>query len=641
MVGNLLATIHQQPRMEEKQERTVARPTLNENIYTVDDVISKMGFGPFQLLLTIFCGLLWLTDAMEFMIISVLSPAVKCQWGLSTVEEAMITSVVFLGFFVGGLFWGVIFDVVGRKTGLFLVNIIILVFGVLSALKISSSDSKIPGYPWLLFCRCGVGFGAGGAGQSVTYYAEFLPQKTRGFFIGIGSVWWSIGSMLAAVLAIGVMGHGSWGWHWYLGLAAVPLGPVLFVYPIIPESARYYLVKGETDKAHDVIKRVARINRKPMPLGRLVSQEEKDRVVAEQDVVFYSEEAVTILDSPSVVMSSYVASEQEENNPMEVDGLQVQLDSEEHPIIAKSSQHRDILEQFLVSQEEKDRLVPEQDMVLYSEETVDSPSVVMSGNHDEEKNPVEVDGLQRRLLDSEEHPIVAKSSQCRYGLEKLNLVFVNGMWKTTGVLLVLWLGVAWLYYGIVLLTTTLLQYDPHCGVEEGRGNSTANFTSACEGNLLDTQDYVRILWTTAAELPGMLVTVVIIELLGRKLTMTIEFVACMIGFLLLFICGSETLLTFFLFIIRAFTSGVFQAIFVYTPEVYPTNTRAFGMGICTASARIGAIVTPYVAQVLLHVNDYATISLYAGSSLLLAVLAMALPIETKGRALKDTGKAQS
>ena len=23
---------------------------------------------------------------------------------------------------------------------------------------------------------------------------------------------------------------------------------------------------------------------------------------------------------------------------------------------------------------------------------------------------------------------------------------------------------AWLYYGVVLLTTTLLQYDPHCGM---------------------------------------------------------------------------------------------------------------------------------------------------------------------------------
>ncbi len=34
-----------------------------------------------------------LADAMELMLLSVLSPAVKCQWGLSTYEEAAITSV--------------------------------------------------------------------------------------------------------------------------------------------------------------------------------------------------------------------------------------------------------------------------------------------------------------------------------------------------------------------------------------------------------------------------------------------------------------------------------------------------------------------------------------------------------------------
>ncbi len=161
---------------------------------------------------------------------------------------------------------------------------------------------------------------------------------------------------------------------------------------------------------------------------------------------------------------------------------------------------------------------------------------------------------------------------------------------------------------------------------------------SCEENQLGTGDYVKILWASAAELPGLLVTAVIIELLGRKWTMAIEFLLCMIGFLLLLICVSDTLLTFFLFLVRVFASGVFQAIYVYTPEVYPTNTRAIGMGICTSSARVGAIMTPYVAQVLLHVNDYATLSLYAGSCLVLAILALLLPIETRGRALQDMGQ---
>ena len=39
-------------------------------------------------------------------------------------------------------------------------------------------------------------------------------------------------------------------------------------------------------------------------------------------------------------------------------------------------------------------------------------------------------------------------------------------------------------------------------------------------------------------------------------------------------------------------------------------------------------------QVLLHKNDYAAIALYAGSCLLLAIAALLLPIETKGKSMK-------
>lgn len=56
-------------------------------------------------------------------------------------------------------------------------------------------------------------------------------------------------------------------------------------------------------------------------------------------------------------------------------------------------------------------------------------------------------------------------------------------------------------------------------------------------------------------------------------------------------------LTIMLFLARGIIAGVFQAAYVYTPEVYPTSLRAVGVGSCSAMARLGAMVTPYVAQV--------------------------------------------
>uniref|UniRef100_A0A915M750 Major facilitator superfamily (MFS) profile domain-containing protein n=1 Tax=Meloidogyne javanica TaxID=6303 RepID=A0A915M750_MELJA len=56
-------------------------------------------------------------------------------------------------------------------------------------------------------------------------------------------------------------------------------------------------------------------------------------------------------------------------------------------------------------------------------------------------------------------------------------------------------------------------------------------------------------------------------------------------------------LTTFIFISRAFISGAFQCVYVYTPEVYPTTLRALGLGASSSMARLGAIVTPFIAQV--------------------------------------------
>jgi len=69
----------------------------------------------------------------------------------------------------------------------------------------------------------------------------------------------------------------------------------------------------------------------------------------------------------------------------------------------------------------------------------------------------------------------------------------------------------------------------------------------------------------------------------------------------------------FLFGVRGFGSGFFQAIYLYTPEVsgvfnmescdnyhpqvYPTAVRAFGMSLCSSVSRVGAMIAPYIAQV--------------------------------------------
>ena len=53
----------------------------------------------------------------------------------------------------------------------------------------------------------------------------------------------------------------------------------------------------------------------------------------------------------------------------------------------------------------------------------------------------------------------------------------------------------------------------------------------------------------------------------------------------------------FLFGTRTFATGAYQVAYLYTTEVYPTNVRGLALGLMSSSARIGAIVTPFAAQV--------------------------------------------
>lgn len=67
------------------------------NSYTVGEAIDAYGFGRFQMQVASMMGFANIADAMEMMILSILSPALHCFWGISQVQQATLTTAVFLG----------------------------------------------------------------------------------------------------------------------------------------------------------------------------------------------------------------------------------------------------------------------------------------------------------------------------------------------------------------------------------------------------------------------------------------------------------------------------------------------------------------------------------------------------------------
>ncbi|XP_071789643.1 synaptic vesicle 2-related protein-like isoform X2 [Asterias amurensis] len=487
---SLTALREGQQGLDELEEISNDEAHDSQQELTIESAIDQIGFGRFQIKISIMTGLCWMADAFEIMLLSILAPELLCIWHLERWQEALITTIVFVGYLISSPLWGKFCDKFGRKTGLICCSSVILYFGLLSA--------ATPNYMWLLIMRGMVGFGIGGASQTVTLYSEFLPAKTRGFCIVFLEIFWVLGVVFEVLLGMIVMP--TLGWRYLLLFSAIPLLLFVLCSNVFPESAYYYVACGEREKAMSILKQVADGNGKPMPKGRLK--------------------------------------------------------------IDETSSKRGRFSDLFVTRET--------------------------------------------------------------GITTLLLTFI-------------WFINAFAYYGIVLLSSELFSRNDDC---YGGDGSDENTLSACfdECTTLDPSDYGSLLITTFAEFPGILVTLLMIEYLGRKKSMAIQFFLCSIFIFLLNMCTTRFGLTVLLFAARAFISGGFQALYVYTPEVYPTHVRAIGLGSCSSAARIGAIITPFVAQVMLATSPSLAFCIYGVSAVLCAIACIALPIETRGRELLSSVK---
>ncbi|CAL5086034.1 unnamed protein product [Urochloa decumbens] len=197
--------------------------------YTTDDALTRVGFGRFQALLLVLLGTGSVAEAMETMLLSFVGPSVKAEWGVSAAEEGLLTSVVFAGTVVGSCVGGLGSDRYGRRLGVLVTALVTSISGVLCAFS--------PNYATLLALRFVVGLGLGASHVLSVWFLEFVPAENRGSWMAGFSCFWSIGTILVALLAWAVMP--ILGWRWLLALTSSPYFILLIFSCLMPESPRY------------------------------------------------------------------------------------------------------------------------------------------------------------------------------------------------------------------------------------------------------------------------------------------------------------------------------------------------------------------------------------------------------------------
>ena len=208
--------------------------------------------------------------------------------------------------------------------------------------------------------------------------------------------------------------------------------------------------------------------------------------------------------------------------------------------------------------------------------------------------------------------------------------------RTTTLLWIVWFGNITVYYGILLLTPNLFakSHDAQeevIGVAVGHNPHTQQFCSA-----FSDDDYYDVFLSSVGELPGILLTIWLINVVGRKRTMAFEFIGTGVCLFLISFRTSRLFEMFLLFLVRAFVSGSFQCGWLYTSEIYPTFVRSTGLGMASSVARIGGMITPFIAQGLADYSLTLALAVYGTLAVAAGAACGLLPIETRGAGLIDS-----
>ncbi|KAL4232572.1 hypothetical protein ACF0H5_007262 [Mactra antiquata] len=164
------------------------------------------------------------------------------------------------------------------------------------------------------------------------------------------------------------------------------------------------------------------------------------------------------------------------------------------------------------------------------------------------------------------------------------------------------------------------------------------------GNL-DGDIYVNFAINSSMELGAYLLCLFTLNKVGRKVlhasTMILGGVACLCTiFTVLYADESLYWITVVLSNVGKFgISAAFAIIYVWSAELFPTLVRNSGMGSSSMMARVGSMVSPYVADLGNFVDGpfgkALPLIIFGGLSVLAGLLSLFLP-ETKGRVLPET-----
>ena len=205
---------------------------------------------------------------------------------------------------------------------------------------------------------------------------------------------------------------------------------------------------------------------------------------------------------------------------------------------------------------------------------------------------------------------------------KFKDLFSPALLRRTVFLWLLWFGIVFSYYGIFTWLPSLLSL---------KGFSlTASF------------GYVLIM--TLAQIPGYFSAAYLVDKIGRKPTLAAYVLATAIAAYFFGQGSTAAVILIMGCLMSFFNLGAWGIIYTYTPELYPTHTRATGSGWAAGFGRIGGILAPLIVGQMIGKLQMGTQVVFVMFALVLIIVAVDVVIlgeETKGQSLEELSSEEA
>ena len=225
-------------------------------------------------------------------------------------------------------------------------------------------------------------------------------------------------------------------------------------------------------------------------------------------------------------------------------------------------------------------------------------------------------GVESKPFDKELSPMEKGQPNAAPGFSTL---WTKQFRLRTAMLWLAWFGIVFSYYGIFMWLPSIVFAQGFAVVK--------------------TFEYVLLM--TLAQLPGYYAAAWLVDIIGRKYTLSLFLLLSGVCSFFFGNAGDASSLLAWGAGMSFFNLGAWGVIYTYTPEMYPTAIRALGSGWAAGFGRIGGMIAPALVGILLAKGlgmDFI-FAMFASVFVVISAIVISLGTESKQKTLEELEQA--